>query len=80
LTPEFSLGAKSENNSGSAGGRISERGKKHSPDWQMAHAVLSLLANPHFHSHLASWRVVIRTPDYTCLSFLFFSWMTFTGT
>jgi hypothetical protein len=26
-----------------------------------------LLAKPEFHSHLASWRVVIRTPDFVSL-------------
>jgi hypothetical protein len=48
----------------------SVRGGKNSPDW-----LVVSLANPEFYSHLASWRVVIRTPG-TCINRTF----TFTGT
>jgi hypothetical protein len=37
------------------------RGVKTSPDWRVG-LYLFVLANPEFYSHLASWRVVIRTP------------------
>jgi hypothetical protein len=42
--------------------RVSERGKKTLT--RLASGFVFLLANPEFYSHLASWRVVIRTPDY----------------
>jgi hypothetical protein len=41
--------------------RVSERENKPSPDSRRVGFVF-LLANPEFYSHLASWRVVIRTP------------------
>jgi hypothetical protein len=31
---------------------------------RLASGFVYLLGNPDFYSHLASWRVVIRTPDY----------------
>jgi hypothetical protein len=34
--------------------------KKPSPDWRVK--FVFLLTNPVFYSHMASWRVVIRTP------------------
>jgi hypothetical protein len=46
-------------------GKVSERGKKLA---RIASGFVFLLANPEFYSHLASWRVVIRTSVYflTC--------------
>jgi hypothetical protein len=50
---------KLENNLWIRGGRIGERGKRHLPGWRVGFCFL--LAKPEFHSHLASWRVVIST-------------------
>jgi hypothetical protein len=35
------------------------------PIARLASGLAFLLANPEFYSHLASWRVVIRTPDFS---------------
>jgi hypothetical protein len=43
--------------------RVSERGKKLA---RLASGLVFLLANPEFYSHLASCRVVIRTPERDC--------------
>jgi hypothetical protein len=40
--------------------KLSVRGKKDLA--RLANGFAFLLANPEFYSHLASWRVVIRTP------------------
>jgi hypothetical protein len=42
--------------------RVSERGKKSLA--RLASEFVFLLANPEFYPHWASWRVVIRTPEY----------------
>jgi hypothetical protein len=50
--------------------RLNKRRKKTLT--KQASKLKELLTNSKFHSHLASWRVVISTPDNSLTSFLFF--------